>query len=112
MALGLPKPILCVTEKNKKRAIPILIWGLPISVWVGTCQYSKLGSPHTNMGLILIWGPTYILPISPLEIAVRPCFVGFGLLKASAVNPLWASYSHHHTRYTVSSTIVLGPFLG
>ena len=24
-----------MTEKSKKRAIPILIWGLPISVWVG-----------------------------------------------------------------------------
>ena len=23
-----------MTEKSKKRAIPILIWGLPISVWV------------------------------------------------------------------------------
>ena len=32
--------------------------GIPISVWAGICQYSKSGSPHTDMGFIPIWGPT------------------------------------------------------
>ncbi len=53
------RPILCVTEKKPKTSIPILVWGLPESVWVGICQYSKSGSPHSAMGFIPIWGPTY-----------------------------------------------------
>ena len=65
MALGLPqflvrKGRLCVTEKKPKTSIPILVWGLPESVWVGICQYSKSRSPHSAMGFIPIWGPTYI----------------------------------------------------
>ena len=52
--------------------IPILIWGLPISVWVGICQYSKSWSPHTNMGFIPIWGPTFILVQSAIHPIVRP----------------------------------------
>jgi hypothetical protein len=33
--------------------------GIPESVWVGICQYSKSGSPRSSMGFIPIWGPTY-----------------------------------------------------
>ena len=58
MALGLlasifgeKRLILCVTEMDKKKAIPILEWGLPES-------YSKSGSPKSGMGFIPIWGPT------------------------------------------------------
>jgi hypothetical protein len=40
---------------------PHIGMGIPISVWVGICQYSKSGSPHTNMGFIPIWGPTHTL---------------------------------------------------
>jgi len=58
---GEKRPILCLTEKNTKKAIPILERGLPESVWVGICQYSKLGSPRSGMGFIPIWGPTYPL---------------------------------------------------
>ena len=58
--LGEKRPILCVTEKKPKTSIPILVWGLPESVWVGICQYSKSGSPHSAMGFIPIWGPTYM----------------------------------------------------
>ena len=65
-------PIWGPTELTPKLEIPKLEghskWGphigmgIPISVWVGICQYSKSGSPHTNMGFILIWGPTYLSP--------------------------------------------------
>jgi hypothetical protein len=34
--------------------------GIPESVWVEICQYSKSGSPHSAMGFIPIWGPTYM----------------------------------------------------
>ena len=44
--------------KNTKKAIPILVRGLPELVWVGICQNSKLGSPQTSSGFIPIWGPT------------------------------------------------------
>ncbi len=30
-----------------------------IKEWVGICLNSKLGSPHSGMGFIPIWGPTY-----------------------------------------------------
>jgi len=59
---GEKRPILCVTEKNTKKATPILVRGLPKSVWVGICQNSKLGSPQTSLGFIPIWGPTYTPP--------------------------------------------------
>jgi len=59
---GEKRPILCVTEKNTKKAIPILERGLPESVWVGICQYSKSGSPRSGMGFIPIWGPTHHPP--------------------------------------------------
>ncbi len=39
----------------------VLELGLPESVSVGICQYSKSGSPRSGMGFIPIWGPTYIL---------------------------------------------------
>ena len=35
--------------------------GIPKSVWVGICQYSKLGSPRIGLGFILIWGLTSVL---------------------------------------------------
>ena len=35
--------------------------GLPKSVWVGICQYSKLGSPRIGLGFNPIWGPTQTL---------------------------------------------------
>ena len=66
MALGLPQFLVrkgraCARlKKNTKKGIPILVWGLPESVWVGICQYSKSGSPHSGIGFIPIWGPTYI----------------------------------------------------
>jgi hypothetical protein len=62
---GEKRPILCVTKKNTKKAIPILVRGLPESVWVGICQNSKLGSPQTSSGFIPIWGPTDTSP--PLD---------------------------------------------
>ena len=37
--------------------------GLPKSVWVGICQYSKSGSPRIGLGFIPIWGPTYHIPV-------------------------------------------------
>ena len=58
---GEKRPILCVTEMDTKKAIPVLEWGLPESVWVGICQYSKSGSPRSGMGFIPTWGPAYIL---------------------------------------------------
>jgi hypothetical protein len=55
---GEKRPILCVTEENTKKAIPISKRGLPESVWLGICQYSKSGSPRIGLGFIPIWGPT------------------------------------------------------
>jgi hypothetical protein len=52
---------MCVTEKHTKKAIPISERGLPESVWVGICQYSKLESPRIGLGFIPIWGPIYTL---------------------------------------------------
>ena len=56
---GEKRLILCVTEKNTKKAIPILERGLPELDWVGISQYSKTGSPRSSMGLIPIWGLAY-----------------------------------------------------
>ncbi len=56
---GEKRPIMCVTEKHTKKAIPISERGLPESVWIGICQYSKSGSPRISLGFIPIWGPTY-----------------------------------------------------
>jgi hypothetical protein len=49
---GEKRPILCVTEKNTKKAIPISERGLPELI-------SKSGSPRIGMGFIPIWGPTF-----------------------------------------------------
>ncbi len=43
-----------VTEKHTKKAIPISERGLPESVWVGICQYSKSGNPRIGLGFIPI----------------------------------------------------------
>ena len=61
------KAILCVTEKNRKKAIPELVRGLPESVRVGICQYSNSGSPRIGLGSIPIWGPTYTLDGSVIQ---------------------------------------------
>ena len=39
----------------------------PELVWVGICQYSKLGSPHSDSRFIPIWGPTYCHFCPPLD---------------------------------------------
>ncbi len=57
---GEKRLILCVTEKNYQKSNPHIGTGIPESVWVGICQYSKLGSPHSDSGAIPIWGPTYL----------------------------------------------------
>jgi enoyl-CoA hydratase/carnithine racemase len=54
-----PTELIPKLERHSKWG-PHIGMGIPISVWVGICQYSKSGSPHTNMGFIPIWGPTYI----------------------------------------------------
>jgi hypothetical protein len=51
-------PIVPKLERHSKRG-PHIGTGIPESVWVGICQYSKLGSPHSDSGFIPIWGPTY-----------------------------------------------------
>jgi hypothetical protein len=53
-----PTELIPKLERHSKWG-PHIGMGIPISVWVGICQYSKSGSPHTNMGFIPIWGPTY-----------------------------------------------------
>ena len=53
---GEKRPILCVTEKSKKRAIPILIWGTPhIGMGRGMSIFQIGESPyqygaHSNLG--------------------------------------------------------------
>jgi enoyl-CoA hydratase/carnithine racemase len=54
-----PTELIPKLERHSKWG-PHIGMGIPISVWVGICQYSKSGSPHTNMGFIPIWGPTYM----------------------------------------------------
>jgi hypothetical protein len=54
-----PTELIPKLERHSKWG-PHIGMGIPISVWVGICQYSKSGSPHTNMGLIPIWGPTWV----------------------------------------------------
>jgi hypothetical protein len=44
-----------MTEKKHQKSNPHIGTG----VWVGLCQNSKSGSPHSGMGFIPIWGPTY-----------------------------------------------------
>jgi len=67
LALGLPQLLVrkgqscACPKKNTKKAIPTLERGLPESVWVGICQYSKSGSPRSGLGFIPIWGQTYLL---------------------------------------------------
>ena len=90
---GEKRPILCVTERNTKKAIPILVWGLPKSVWVGICQDSKLGSPQTTSGFIPIWGPTHI-PALPF-VSERCCGCCNQTLStwshASKIDLLWSN---------------------
>jgi hypothetical protein len=59
-----PTELIPKLERHSKWG-PHIGMGIPISVWVGICQYSKSGSPHTNMGLIPIWGPTYAPSADP-----------------------------------------------
>jgi hypothetical protein len=62
----IPKPAnLCVTEEKSKNTIPKPIWGLPELVWAGILRYSKSGSPIFGLVVLPIWGPTYVLLISP-----------------------------------------------
>jgi len=56
---GEKRPILCVTENKHQKSNPHMERGLPESVWVGICQYSKSGSPRSGMGFIPIWGNIY-----------------------------------------------------
>jgi hypothetical protein len=58
-----------VTEKKTKKSNPHIGTGIPESVWVGICQYSKLGIPHSDSGFIPIWGPTYTLQLLRLSIS-------------------------------------------
>jgi hypothetical protein len=102
-----PTELIPKLERHSKWG-PHIGMGIPISVWVGICQYSKSGSPHTNiMGFIPIWGPTYIphpLPITtatpkgedhqiPLQgsIGVCGCFWGLGATLAT-VPAFWGIY--------------------
>jgi hypothetical protein len=40
---GEKRPILCATEKNTKKGIPIWVWGLPELVWVGIMSIIQIG---------------------------------------------------------------------
>ena len=53
---GEKRPILCVTEKNTKKAIPISEWGLSESV-------SKLGSPEQVWGSFQFGDQHYIIQV-------------------------------------------------
>ena len=63
MALGLPKfsarraNPMC-DWKNTQKAIPIVLWGLPIALWAGIRENHKSGSPHITTGIpIALQGP-------------------------------------------------------
>jgi len=58
-------------ERHSKRG-PHIGTGIPKSVWVGICQYSKSGSPRS--GFIPIWAPTYIPTIVFLRKRNEGCF--------------------------------------
>jgi hypothetical protein len=47
-----------ILERHSKWG-PHIGTGIPESLWVGICLYSKSGSPRIGMGFIPIWGPTH-----------------------------------------------------
>jgi hypothetical protein len=53
-----PTELVPKLERHSKRG-PHIGTGIPESVWLGICQYSKSGSPRITMGTIPIWGPTW-----------------------------------------------------
>jgi hypothetical protein len=58
---GEKRPILCVTEKNTKKAI-LAKFGRKLVPIRGLSEISKSGSPRIGMGFIPIWGPTRVCP--------------------------------------------------
>jgi hypothetical protein len=68
---GEKRPILCMTEKNTKIAIPILEQGLPELVWVGIYQHSKSGSPRSGMGFNPIRVSQICLSVSCLSVSLE-----------------------------------------